>query len=146
MSATSNAQTQVYSQNFDTDSTADWVTNVVGAGWSAADFYFDYSAVGIPPAPHSTGGTTRGLKMVVNLGVGSAGTFPAGISVSPIGFGLSANENFDMEFDMWLNYDASGNGSTECGGAGYGTAGDSAQTAGQADSIFIATTTDGGSS
>ncbi|MEI9866281.1 MAG: hypothetical protein WDN00_17340 [Limisphaerales bacterium] len=79
---------------------------MVGAGWSAADFYFDYSTAGIPVAPHSTGGSTRGLKMVVNLGVGSGGTFPAGISVSPLGFGIS--DNFEMRFDLWLNYNKSG--------------------------------------
>ena len=28
---------------------------------NSANFYFDYSSYGIPSAPHSTGGTTRGL-------------------------------------------------------------------------------------
>src|ERR1039458_4344194 len=84
---TSRAQTQVYFQDFDADSTANWVTNAVGTGWSYANFYFDYSTVGIPSAPHSVGGTTRGLKLGCNLGAG--GTFPAGISVCPVGFSIT---------------------------------------------------------
>jgi len=39
-----------------------------------------------------------------------------------------------------------GSGSTQVGGAGYGTAGTSAQVAGSADSVFIGATVDGGSS
>jgi hypothetical protein len=135
------AQQAIYSQNFDTDSTADWIVNVTGTGYNYADFFFDYSTVGIPAAPNSTGGSTRGMKLGANLGAG--GVFPAGISVSPSGFGIS--ENFEMRFDLWLNFNKSGVGSTEVGGAGYGTAGTAAQVAGAADSVFIGATTDGGS-
>jgi hypothetical protein len=134
-------QEAIYSQDFDTDSTADWVVNTTGDGYSYGDFFFDYSTVGIPSAPNSAGGTTRGLKLGANLGAG--GVFPAGVSVSPLGFGIS--ENFEMRFDLWLNFNKSGQGSTEVGGAGYGTAGTSAQVAGSADSLFIGATTDGGS-
>jgi hypothetical protein len=135
------AQEAIYSQNFDSDSTAEWVVNTTGEGYSYGDFFFDYSTAGIPSAPHSTGGTTRGLKLGANLGTG--GVFPAGVSVSPLGFGIS--ENFEMRFDLWLNFNKDGQGSTEVGGAGYGTAGTSAQVAGSADSLFIGATTDGGS-
>jgi hypothetical protein len=137
---TASAQVTVYSDDFDVDNTANWVVNVTGAGFSFADFYFDYSTVGIPSAPNSTGGTTRGLKLAANLG--SAGIFPAGISVSPLNFGITAN--FELRFDMWMNYIKSGQGSTEVGGAGYGTAGTTAQVAGVADSVFIGASTDGG--
>lgn len=139
LAARATAQTQVYSQNFDTDTSANWVTNVTGQGFSYADFSFDYSSVGVPPAPSQTGTTTRGLKLGANLGAG--GLFPAGISVSPLGFGIT--ENFDMRFDLWLNFVRSGLGSSEVGGAGYGTAGTTAQVAGVADSIFIGAVTDG---
>ncbi|HWD19705.1 MAG TPA: Calx-beta domain-containing protein [Verrucomicrobiae bacterium] len=144
----SQAQTLVYSQDFDlntsnTLSTTNWLINVIGDGLSYADVYFDYSTVGIPAAPNSVGGSTRGLKIGAHLGVTSQ--FPAGVSISPANFGIS--DNFDMHFDLWLNYDASGQGSTECGGAGYGTAGTSAQVAGASiDSVLLGATTDGGSS
>jgi hypothetical protein len=137
---TAPAQVTVYSDNFDVDNTANWLMNVTGAGFSFADFYFDYSTVGIPSAPSSTGGSTRGLKLAANLG--SGGVFPAGISVSPMNFGITAN--FDLRFDLWMNYIKSGQGSTEVGGAGYGTAGTAAQVAGVADSVFIGASTDGG--
>jgi len=138
--ATASAQVTVYSEDFDTDNTANWLVNVAGAGYSIADFYFDYSTVGIPAAPNSAGGTTRGLKLAANLG--SGGVFPSGISVSPMNFGITVN--FEMRFDLWMNYIRSGVGSTEVGGAGYGTAGTAAQVAGVADSIFIGASTDGG--
>ena len=151
----SKAQSLVYSQNFDTDTTANWTVNVTpgepSSVLSAAYFYFDYSTLGIPSAPHSTGGTTRGMKMVDNIGAGGVG-LPS-ISVCPNGFGIS--DNFDMHADIWLNFNGSGpagtstnggSGSTIMGGMGFGTAGTTAQGAGSADSIFCGVTTDGGSS
>ena len=82
------AQTQVFSENFDTDHSLDgtWVTNTIG-GYNPVNLYFDYSTVGIPPAPHSTGGTTRGLKLQANLDV-AVQAFPSGCSVSPLGFAI----------------------------------------------------------
>ena len=141
-SLTAGAQTIVYTNDFDTDTGTNWVINTTGNGYSYADFSFDYSTVGVPMAPHTAGGTTLGLKLGANLGAG--GVFPAGISVSPLDFSIT--ENFEMRFDMWLNFNQSGQGSTEVGGAGYGTAGTSAQVAGSVDSIFVGATTDGGSS
>src|SRR5688500_18757100 len=55
-----------FSDDFDADHAADWVVNE-GPTDNHADFFFDYSTVGIPPAPHSVGGTTRGLKLQTNL-------------------------------------------------------------------------------
>src|SRR5512135_66443 len=61
------AQPQVYFEDFDMDHSNDgtWVINSVG-GYNPVNLHFDYSSVGIPPAPHSTGGTTRGLKLQAN--------------------------------------------------------------------------------
>ena len=72
------AQAALYSQNFDVDDTANWTVNS-GPGTNAANLFFDYSTVGIPPAPNSTGGSTRGVKLQANLSGNAAG----GISVSP---------------------------------------------------------------
>ena len=145
-----NAQTQVYFNNFDTDDSANWAVNIVvgtaktnsSTSYNGADFNFDYSTVGIPPAPNSTGGTTKGLKLWANLGTG--GLFPAGTSVSPTNFPIT--DNFEMHWDLWLNNTRLG-GTTEFGGAGYGTAGTSAQVAGNAfDSTVVGVLTDHGSS
>jgi Calx-beta domain len=144
----SQAQTQVYFENFEVDHRLDatWVTNSIG-GSNVADLYFDYSTVGIPPAPHSAGGSTHGLKLQANLST-ALQAFPSGVTVSPNGFSIT--ENFEMRFDSWLNYNGptggglNGNGSTQIGGAGYGTAGLSAQVAGGSfDSVVVGYSGDG---
>ena len=143
--STAKTQEQVYSENFDTDVSVNWMINMIGNS-NYANVFFDYSSVGIPSAPNSTGSTTRGLKLGANLDP-AAGVFPSGVSASPVGFGIT--ENFEMRFDMWINFNgplpAGGNGSTQVGGAGYGTAGNFPNVAGNADCIFIGATGDGGS-
>jgi len=141
------AQTLVYSEDFDVDSSANWTVNTTAGGDNRADLFFDYSTVGIPPAPNSVGGTTRGLKLQANLSPASQ-AFPAGVSVSPNAFSIT--ENFEMHWDMWINYNGplngGGNGSTQVAGGGYGTAGTSVNVAGSGiDAIIIGATGDGGS-
>lgn len=141
-------QNVVFSEDFEIDHRLDYtyVTNSTG-GLNLADLYFDYSSLGIPLAPNSPDSQTHGLKLGANLDT-SVQQFPSGVSVSPLGFAIT--ENFEMRFDMWMNFNGpapgGGNGSTIVGGAGYGTAGTSAQVAGVADSVFIGATVDGGSS
>lgn len=139
------AQTLVYSEDFETDHTLDgsWVINTIG-GYNPANLFFDYSSVGIPAAPNS-GGTTHGLKLQANLDPAVA-VFPSGVSASPSGFSITAN--FEMTWDWWLNYNGplngGGSGSTQIGGAGFGTAGTSAQVAGgPIDSLFVGASGDG---
>ncbi len=139
------AQTQVYSENFEIDHSNDgtWVTNTVG-GYNPVNVYFDYSTVGIPPAPHSAGGTTHGLKLQANLDP-VVQIFPSGSSMSPSGFSIT--ENFEMHWDWWLNFNGpltgGGNGSTQIGGAGFGTAATSANVPTEIDCIFVGCSGDG---
>lgn len=141
-----NAQNIVYAEDWETDHSLDntYVTNHTAGSVNLADLYFDYSTVGVPLSPSSSGSSTRALKMCANLVSNVFG----GVSVSPVGFSIT--ENFELRFDAWFNYNgpapAGGSGSTQVGGAGYGTAGTVAQTAGVADSVFIGGTGDGGSS
>ncbi len=145
---TSTAQTQVYSENFDVDPTANWTVNTLGTGVSDANFFFDYSTAGIPSAPNS-GGTTRGLRLRANQDA-TLQSFPSGVSVSPNGQSFAGD--YEVRFDMWLNFNGpapgGGSGSTQITGAGIGTAGTSAQIAGQGavDSIFVGSSGEGGSS
>ncbi len=138
----------LFSENFDVDPTANWTVNTLGSGISDADFFFDYSTVGVPAAPNS-GGTTRGLRLRANQ-LATTNTFPGGVSVSPNGQSFSGD--YTLRFDMWYNFNGpaplGGSGSTQVGGAGIGTAGTSAQIAGQGavDSIFFGATGDGNSS
>ena len=86
------ALAQLYTENFDADHSANWLLSAneasgaspsdgVGDPDASADFFFDYSDVGIPPAPNSIGGTTRGMKIQANLTSDIFG----GASASPIG-------------------------------------------------------------
>lgn len=147
----SQAQNVVFTEDWEIDHSVDdtYITNTIGLA-SLADLYFDYSTAGVPLSPNSTGSSTRALKMAANLMSGS--TFPVGVSVSPKSFGIT--ENFELRFDAWFNFNGplplGGSGSTQVGGAGYGTAGTIAQTpstvAGVVDSVFIGGTGDANSS
>ena len=110
-----------------------------------ATFSHDYSADGIPSAPNSTNGTTRGLKLESNV---SSGTF-TGLSVSPTGRDFTGD--YRLRFDLWINYNGplngGGFGSTQAATAGVGTKGETPQwPGGTPDSAFFAVTGDGGSS
>ena len=136
-----------FSEDFDTDHTANWTVNSAHQtpGTNSAEFFFDYSSVGIPSAPHSTGGTTRGLRLEAN----KAGANFSGISVSPTG--QSFIGDYEIRFDMWINYHGPLNGgspgSTQITGVGVGTAGTTPQWAGGVhDCVHFGVTGDGGSS
>lgn len=136
-----------FSDNFDTDTSSMWTVNRAAANpdGNFATFNFDYSTIGIPPAPGS-GGTTRGLKLEANV----SGGLQTGVSVSPTGAALP-NE-YILRFNLWQNFNGplpgGGNGSTQVSGGGVGTAGNTPQWAGGPlyDSVFFGTTADGGSS
>jgi hypothetical protein len=135
----------LYLEDFEVDPTANWTINDPGLSDTLADFYYDYSLIGVPPAPNGPA-TTRGLKMTCN---NTGGVF-SGFSVSPTGESFSGN--YIVTFDMWLNYvgplGPGGSGTTQLGEMGIGTAGNVAVWPGSApkESVMFATTLDGGSS
>jgi len=139
----------LYADNFDVDHTANWTVNKstgvnANDAGSAANFFFDYSTVGIPSAPNS-GGSTTGLKLEAN----KTGAIFSGLSVSPNGQSFSGD--YRLRFDAWLNsvgpFPAGGSGSTQVTSWGIGTAGSTAQWAGGAqDSVHFGATAEGGSS
>jgi len=112
----------LFSDSFDTDSSANWMVNIAGPGDAFADFNFNYSALGIPSAPYSSGGTTLGVKFTANTSQGLVNA----VSMSPLGRNFTGN--YRLEFDMWINVNgplqAGGTGSTEHFNAGIGTTGD----------------------
>lgn len=142
----------LFTQNFDTDPTSDWTFNSSIVGDTAndgtggeANFFFDYSTVGIPAAPNSVGGTTRGLKMEAN--VPGTGIF-SGLSVSPNGGSFTGD--YLLRFDAWQNFNgpfpAGGSGSTQVTDAGIGTSGTTAQfPGGSLQSVMFGATGDGAS-
>jgi hypothetical protein len=78
-----------------------------GADSGATDFKavfgFDYSTISfptnIPSAPHSTGGTTKGLFLSANK---DATGIAAGVNLYPLA--VFASNNFALKFDVWLNW------------------------------------------
>ena len=82
------------SENFSADATAAWTLNG-GPADESANFYYDYSAVGIPEAPNSAAGSTarRGMKLQANI---TAGVF-GGMSVSPTGKAFTGD--YKVSFD-----------------------------------------------
>ena len=122
----------IYTENFDTDASGRWTFLSEAPGdtpadnfGNEADFFFDYSTIGIPAAPRS-GGTTRGLKMEAN--VPGTGRF-TGMSASPIGQAFTGD--YTLRADVWQNFNGplpvGGNRSTQMTWAGIGTAGTTAQ-------------------
>jgi hypothetical protein len=144
--ATSNTVWGVlYNQDFNVDDTANWTVNASG-GDTTANFFYDYSGIGVPAAPNGTG--TRGLKMTCN----NVGNTFNGLSVSPNGQSFAGN--YTVSFDMWQNYAGplgpGGNGTTQLSLYGIGATGSTASwiggwTAGGAQGLGFGTTLDGGS-
>jgi hypothetical protein len=133
----------IYTNDFDVDTTASWTVNDPALSDTLVDFYYDYSAIGVPAAPG--GATTRGLKLTAN---NSGGVF-SGFSVSPTGESFSGN--YKVSFDIWQNYvgplGPGGSGTTQLSTYGVGTSGTVAFWPGAAvkESVAFGTTLDGGS-
>lgn len=119
------ASAALYTENFDVDNSANWqfFSSIAGDvngnnSGGEADFFFDYSTVGIPSAPNS-GGTTRGMKLEAN--VPGTGIF-SGMSASPLGQNFTGD--YTLRFDMWMNtvgpFPGGGSGSTQLSMAGIG--------------------------
>ncbi|MBM4111563.1 MAG: hypothetical protein FJ254_09460 [Phycisphaerae bacterium] len=142
VSWTGPAIAQPYFENFEVDPTANWTVNN-GPSDAAANFFFDYSSVGIPTAPSGVG--TRGMKLQANL---TNGIF-SGMSVSPNGRFFSGD--YTVRFDWWANFNGpfpvGGSGSTNLSTFGIGTSGTLVQwPGGTQDSVWFAATGDGNSS
>jgi hypothetical protein len=149
-----NASAQlVFSDDFDTDHTANWTVNNNNNGVNAANFFYDYSPLGIPLAPHTTGASTIGLKLSANTGSTAPTGILPGISVSPTA--QSFLGNYTLKFDWWHNWlgstttgigsSSGGSGSTQISTFGILTSGTKANYAGSSDSVFFAADGDGAS-
>lgn len=112
-----------FSDSFNVDSSALWQTNLADPSDGFVDFAWDYGTLaGIPPAPATTDGSTKGLR----FRCGNVILQPSAVSASPLGGNFTGN--YRLKFDMWFNYNGpmpdGGAGSTQHFDAGVGTAGD----------------------
>jgi hypothetical protein len=99
-------ETVLFSDNFNTDTSPNY-TILFGSNDPTtqnyiANFGYDYSGLGVPPAPHSPGGDTTGLMLSVNKNtdLGAAAGLAAGVDVYPKGQTFSGN--YALRFDMYL--------------------------------------------
>jgi hypothetical protein len=110
----------VFADNFDVNTAANWVTNRSSTD-TRVTFNYNYALDGIPAAPNSSGGTTRGVKFEANM----VNAVAAAINISPVG--QSFPGDYRLRFDMWINangpFPGGGVGSTEHFTAGIGTTG-----------------------
>src|SRR3954462_11531049 len=110
----------LYSDNFNVDSSANWTVNIAPSTPAAvatqqqATFAYDYSALGIPPAPGS--GDTLGLRLRANIPGSAAspvttrpGQTLSGLSVSPTGQNFGTN--YQATFYAWSNFNGAANAS-----------------------------------
>jgi len=139
------AEALLYSDNFDAGTSAANWTTFSHAGDFTANFAFDYSTRGIPPAPNTTGGTTIGMHFTVN----STDAVAALDAVSAYPNAESFSGDHILRFDMWLNYNGGaggGVGSTQFGECGLLHAGNKVVWANNAasDGQWFAVTGDGG--
>jgi GH25 family lysozyme M1 (1,4-beta-N-acetylmuramidase) len=136
-------QATLFADNFDVNTATNWILNKSSTD-TVATFSFDYSTLGIPSAPNSTNGTTRGLQMKANLAEGVV----AAVSLSPTNQSFAGD--YRLRFDAWINvngpFPGGGNGSTEFLTAGLGTSGTHTEWASGAatDGYYFAADGDGG--
>lgn len=93
----------LYADSLDTDTSADWVTRF-GANNGIYDaevnWAFDYSTIGVPPAPNSPLSSLGVFVQVNKLDATARGS--AGINLYPAGRTFSGN--YALRFDMLLNF------------------------------------------
>ncbi len=94
------------------DYTADW-------GYDYSGYFSTFNGAAIPPAPNSTNGSTRGLRLTVNNNDGTGAT--AGVSLYP------KNKTFAGTYrllcDLWINYPGTAGGAGSVGSTEYATFG-----------------------
>jgi hypothetical protein len=133
----------VFQDNFDTGTSAGSWTGALSGADASVNYAFNYSTLGIPSAPNSTGASTIGMRFLANQ---SAGVFQ-GISASPNSQSFAGD--FKLNFDMWLNYagplGVGGSGTTQLATFGWGSNGTGVQWPGLSSSVLLATSLDGGS-
>lgn len=113
----------LFADNFDTDTSTNWSIlsgQSSGPADYTVDFAFDYGATPytfngltalIPPAPNSTDGSTRGVRLTVNNNDTTAAT--AAVNLYPKNFSVS--NNFALKFDLWMNYPGGAGGINSTG-------------------------------
>lgn len=100
--------TVLFGDDFEADSSANWIQRFGannGVYDATVNFSYDYVTAGIPLAPRSAPGSSRGLYIAVNK-TNSTGLGSAGINFYPAGRTFSGD--YALRFDMFLNFGTAG--------------------------------------
>ncbi|HEX5221628.1 MAG TPA: fibronectin type III domain-containing protein, partial [Verrucomicrobiae bacterium] len=100
------------SENGIPDYTVDW-------SFDYSSYFSVFNGTTIPPAPNTTNGTTRGVKLTVNNNDGIGAT--AGVSLYPKN--QSFTGAYSLNFDLWINYPGGPSGSGSVGSTEHFTCG-----------------------
>ncbi len=143
---------QLILDTFDVDTSANYTvrddgnaTSGDGTPDSVINFAFDYSGVGIPSAPRSTGGTTLGLFMAVNETANDAG---AADHITAFN-NLAVTGSYRVTVDLYMAVELGQPGSTEFATVGLASDGadfNSIFTPIAGSGHFLSVTGEGGSS
>ncbi len=149
----------IYSDDFNTDTSANYNVFVTPGSNSLpsgdATFAYDYGAapgsggLSIPPAPHTTDGSTLGLRVRTDNLQSSSGTVVGATEVATKNGSLPSK--YRVQVDVWDNYigngtsiSSSGSNGTTAAGIGIGTAGTSLQYIVSNDGLFVESFGDNG--
>ncbi len=116
------AQVTLIQDDMNTDTSANYtiVNGGPGAPDGTLEFAYDYSTIGIPPAPGTTDGSTRGIRMSVN-DTFVDGTFETEAYTLFHNTEIVGVTDYTMTIDMYLGVWAAGDtGSTESAQIGVG--------------------------
>lgn len=113
VAASASAQTTLFSDNFETNTSANYTIVDDGSVDGVQEFGFDYVAAGIPLAPRSTVGDTGGLRLTANTSVGAAD------AITCFHNDVVTADVYTMTVDVWMNFTGAA-GTTEHGHVGIG--------------------------
>lgn len=141
----------VFSDNFDTDSSASFRVLKFDSNRDGANFAFDYGALGIPEAPNSIGNEAKGVQFFANNPADGTTNGTSAVQIVPQGIGSAlVDKEYRMSFDVWMNVNGplpgGGQGSTEAFMAGVGWNGANPIEIGNTNGTYFTITGEGGSS
>ena len=114
IAATSATAQTLIADGFESDSSSSYTVVDDGTPNGTSDFQFDYIAAGIPLAPRSAAGDTRGLRFTANDSAGAADGLTAYHNTS---VGAS---RYILTVDVFVAFDSSTSGTTEHAHVGIG--------------------------
>ena len=137
--------------DFNADTSEIYEVLLFNPGRDVVEFAFDYSTLGIPEAPNSTGGGTTGVRFFANRPFEDTTTRASAVQIAPLDLeDLLSNQDFTLTYDVWMNVNGplpeGGAGSTQAMMVGVGFDGITPIEAGNINGTYFTLTGEAGSS